>query len=242
MKKLSSLIHYELETSIKFICYFYAIEYTILFILNVPVFMKVWTTNDISISGLELNTVIFVAVVAFEGFYEDFRMLIQNGFTRKYIFISTISLFTLIAGLMSMVDTIMGNILSKYNGYYSLFQGIYGNEQSFFHNWLFLFLAYLLICSITYLIILIYNKVGKKLFMYMVSALGLFSMLVIPLLLKTAVTKGFMDKAMELFLKSFGFMRDGTINFMYPIISLLLVIGIISTAAYYVNRKTEVRN
>ena len=54
---------------------------------------------------------IFVGIVGILQMNEDFRMLMQNGFTRTYIFSATVAQFAFISGLMSLIDTAAGMIL-----------------------------------------------------------------------------------------------------------------------------------
>ena len=69
------------------------------------------TYEDMGVSALEMNSIVFVSILGVLGFKEDFKMLIQNGFTRKYIFMATLSLFCFISGIMALVDTVVGNVI-----------------------------------------------------------------------------------------------------------------------------------
>ena len=42
--------------------------------------------ENVGTNCLEINTLFFVSILGALGFKEDFKTLIQNGFTRKYIF------------------------------------------------------------------------------------------------------------------------------------------------------------
>lgn len=67
------------------------------------------TFEDIGTNRLEMNTLFYVGVLGVLGFNQDFKMLMQNGFTRKYIFIATLSMFCFISGTMALVDMVAGN-------------------------------------------------------------------------------------------------------------------------------------
>ena len=169
-------------------------------------------------------------------------MLIQNGFTRKYIFLSTFSLFAFISGIMSLVDTILGNVLHHwFHGYHSLFGGLYGYGHSYFLGWVWLFFVYMLICCLFYLVILIINKIGKKISVYAGITLGLTIILIIPALIKFVLPKDLTDRIAAFGLKAFGFMTDGTINFMYPVFIFVLAACILNLCSYCVIRKTELK-
>ena len=107
MKKLGTVIRYECVTSFKYIWIFYAIEYAVVAAVFLLSYITNGSSGKIGTNGLEFNSFIYVGILGILGFKEDFKMLIQNGFTRKYIFLSTFSLFAFISGIMSLVDTIL---------------------------------------------------------------------------------------------------------------------------------------
>lgn len=47
------------------------------------------------------------------GFKSDFKMLIQNGFTRKYIFISTMAVMSFMSIVGSVIDTLLAKTIIK---------------------------------------------------------------------------------------------------------------------------------
>lgn len=86
MKNLKSIIQYECMTSFKYIWIFYAIQYAIVGLITITIGLIMGTFEDVGTNCLEINTLIYVCVLGVLGFNEDFKMLIQNGFTRKYIY------------------------------------------------------------------------------------------------------------------------------------------------------------
>lgn len=118
--------------------------------------------DNIGSNCLEINSLSLSGFWARWGIREDFRMLIQNGFTRKYIFIATVSLYLFISGIMALVDTIMGNVLHAVRpDYFSLYGALYGYHNVLI-NWLWLFLVYMAVCFLLYLMILVINRTGKQ--------------------------------------------------------------------------------
>lgn len=102
MNKLKTIIQYECATSFKYIWLFYAIQYTIVTLISIIIGISVGTFENVGTNCLEINSLIYVGILGVLGFKEDFRMLLQNGFTRKYIFIATFSLFCFISGIMAL--------------------------------------------------------------------------------------------------------------------------------------------
>ena len=107
MSKLKSAILYEYSTKIKAMVLFYLIQYLIVALIFSIVAISVGG-EEIGSNALEFSSVIFISVIGVLGYKEDFKALIQNGYTRKYIFGATICMFTLLAGTMALIDTIIG--------------------------------------------------------------------------------------------------------------------------------------
>lgn len=142
MNKLKSIIQYECMTSFKYIWIFYAIQYAIVGLITLIIGIVSGSFENVGTNCLEINTLFFVSILGALGFKEDFKTLIQNGFTRKYIFIAALSLFSFMSGIMAFIDTVVGNFLHYFNkDYTSLYSGIYGYDNIVM-NWLWLFLVY----------------------------------------------------------------------------------------------------
>lgn len=242
MKKLKTVIAYECATSFKYIWIFYLIVFSAVAIISVIAYVSTGNLDKVGTNALEVNSMIYVGVLGVLGFKEDFKMLIQNGITRKYIFLSTFSLFAFVSSIMALVDIILANVLHTLSsGYNSLFSGLYGYEHTILINWLWLFLVYMLICCLLYLITLTINKIGKTASIFTGVTLGLIIVLIIPVVVKFILPQDFTNQVIEFSLKAIGFMADGTINFIYPILLLILIAGILSTCAYFVIRRTELK-
>ena len=167
-------------------------------------------------------------------------MLIQNGFTRKYIFIATLSMFGFISGTMALIDTIVGNLIHHYNNSYStLYGSIYGYDNLFM-NWLWLFLLYVTFCCLLYLIILIINKTGKNVSIILGVIFGGIVLLIVALF-RYVFTGETIHNILEFLMKAMGFMADGTINYIFPTITLFILLAILGSGAYAIIRRTELK-
>ena len=208
MKKLKSIIQYECMTSFKYIWMFYAIQYLSVGFISIGIGLVLGNFDDIGTNFLEINTLIYVAILGVLGFHDDFKMLIQNGFTRKYIFIATISMFCFISGTMAFIDTVVANMLHYINsGYLSLYSSLYGYENIFM-NWLWLFLLYVAFCSLLYLV-------------------------------RYVFTAEVISDILKLFMEVMGFMANGTINYIFPVLTLLVFVTILAVGSYTIIRRTE---
>lgn len=240
MKKLNTVIQYECTTSFKYIWIFYAIQYAIVMLISIIVGISMGSFENVGTNCLEINTLIYVGILGVLGFKEDFKMLIQNGFSRKYIFLATVSMFLFISGIMALVDTIVGNLLHHFPGSYSsLFGGLYGYGNVFV-NWIWLLLFYMFVCSLLYLGILVINKVGKTASIYLGILLG-GAVLLIVALFRFVLPDTFVNDLATLAAKAMGFMGNGTINFFFPILTFLIITALLGLGSYAVIRRTELR-
>ena len=239
MTKVKSAVLYEYFTKIKAIGIFYLIQYLITALIFSIVAICT-EGNEIGSNALEISSVAFVSVVGVLGYKEDFKALIQNGYTRKYIFVATICMFALLAGTMALIDTIIGNAIHSFRDhYFTLYGALYGYNHIVF-NWIWLTVFYLMFCSLFYLGVLVINRVGKTISLLIgVGICGL--ILLVIALFRYVFSDEFVSKAAELMMKAMGFMGDGTTNLFFPILSFLIIGAIFGFGAYAVTRRTELR-
>lgn len=239
MSKLKSAILYEYSTKIKAMVLFYLIQYLIVALIFSIVAISVGG-EEIGSNALEFSSVIFISVIGVLGYKEDFKALIQNGYTRKYIFGATICMFTLLAGTMALIDTIIGNSIHYFNdNYFTLFGSLYGYGNVFL-NWLWLTVLYLMFCSLFYLAVLVINRVGKMVSLFIGVGLSCVILLVTSLF-RFVFSQEFVSAAAEFMMKAMGFMSNGTTNLFFPILSFLVIGAVFGIGSYAVIRRTELK-
>ena len=239
MSKLKSAVLYEYLTKVRAIGIFYLIQYLIVALIFAIVAICT-EGKETGSNALEFSSVVFVSVIGVLGYKEDFKALLQNGYTRKYIFGATVCMFTLLAGTLALIDTIIGNSLHYFNdNYFTLYGGIYG-YGNVFANWLWLTALYLMFCSLFYLAVLVINRVGKT--VSLLIGVGVCSIILLVIALFQFVfphqlvsnTWGFMVEGMR-------FMSDGTTNLFFPVLSFLVIGVVFGIGSYAVIRRTELR-
>lgn len=240
MKQLKSIIQYECVTSFKYIWIFYAIQYAVVALITIIIGIGTGGMEEVGTNLLEMNSLIYVGILGALGFKEDFKMMIQNGFIRKYIFTATMSMFCVISGTLAFVDTIVGNIYHHLkNDYTSLYGGLYGYDNLFL-NWLWLTLVYVLVCSLLYLIILVINKVGKAISVYLGIIFG-GVILIIAAMFRYVLSGETVGRIIRFLSEAMGFMSDGTINYLFPVLTLLIITVVLGIGSYAVIRNTELK-
>ena len=130
MNKLKAIIQYECSTSFKYIWRFYGILYSIMLFIFAIVSISTGSLKNVGSNCFEFHSMIFVSILGVLGFKEDFKMLLQNGFPRKYIFWGELSMFLSTSVTMALVDTVVGHVLHHFiDNYASLFGSIYGYDN-----------------------------------------------------------------------------------------------------------------
>ena len=239
MTKLKSAVLYEYLTKVRAIGFFYLIQYLIVALIFAIVAICT-EGKETGSNALEFSSVVFVSVIGVLGYKEDFKALLQNGYTRKYIFGATVCMFTLLAGTLALIDTIIGNSLHYFNdNYFTLYGGIYG-YGNVFANWLWLTALYLMFCSLFYLAVLVINRVGKTVSLLIgVVVCGI--ILLVIALFQFVFPDELVSKTWEFMMKAMGFMGDGTTNLFFPVLSFLVIGVVFGIGSYAVTRRTELR-
>lgn len=239
MTELKSAVLYEYLTKVRAIGIFYLIQYSIVALIFAIVAICT-EGKETGSNALEFSSVVFVSVTGVLGYKEDFKALLQNGYTRKYIFGATICMFTLLAGTLALIDTIIGNSLHYFNdNYFTLYGGIYG-YGNVFANWLWLTALYLMFCSLFYLAVLVINRVGKTVSLLIGVVVCSIILLVIALF-QFVFPDELVSKTWEFMMKAMGFMGDGTTNLFFPVLSFLVIGVVFGIGSYAVIRRTELR-
>ena len=239
MTELKSAVLYEYLTKVRAIGIFYLIQYSIVALIFSIVAICT-EGKETGSNALEFSSVVFVSVIGVLGYKEDFKALLQNGYTRKYIFGATVCMFTLLAGTLALIDTIIGNSLHYFNdNYFTLYGGIYG-YGNVFANWLWLTALYLMFCSLFYLAVLVINRVGKTVSLLIgVVVCGI--ILLVIALFQFVFPDELVSKTWEFMMKAMGFMGDGTTNLFFPVLSFLVIGVVFGIGSYAVIRRTELR-
>lgn len=239
--KLKTIIKFECFTSLKPLAIFYAILYGIILFGYLIAWMIQGHLGDAVFNGTEMACMIYLGVLGSLGFNEDFKFFMQNGFTRKSILIGTFGMFTFISLLMAFVDTCMTALLMRFTGFASLFSQIYGPGHSILIQFIWLFSLYFLVSSLMYLLNLISNKIGKKIFYFILITLGLVLFVITPLLFNLVLPRDLVMDIVYGVLRVIGYRSDGTIQFLIPILTIAAVNVLIMISSYHVIKKTELK-
>ncbi len=238
MNKLTSAISYGCLTKIRPLTIFYLVEYGF-FALIMAIVVLCTGNVETNSSGAEMASAVFVSIMGALSFKEDFKAFLQNGFPRRYIFISTFCSFFLVSAAMALIDTLLGNVLHHFIKHFTIFGTLYG-YGNLLTNWLWLTFVYMMFCSIFYLAALVVNKVGKTASLLIgVSLAGV--ILLIAALFRLVLSSELVSRIGRLVLNTFGFMNNGTVNLVYPILTFIVIGAVFGLGSYVLIRHTELK-
>ncbi len=238
MNKLKSAISYGCLTKIKPLMIFYLVEYGF-FALIMAIVVLCTGNVETNSSGAEMASAVFVSIMGALSFKEDFKAFLQNGFTRRYIFLSTFCSFFLVSAAMALIDTLLGNALHHFMKHFTIFGTLYG-YGNLLTNWLWLTFVYVMFCSLFYLAALVINKVGKT--TSLLIGVGLAGViLLIAALFRFVFSSEVVSRIGRFLLNAFGFMNDGRINLVFPILTFLMLCAVFGLGSYALIRHTELK-
>lgn len=236
--KLWTVIKYEICTALRPLLIFWAIMYGI--VAALLFFARVTGQEALQVNGLEISSFIFLGIFGNLGFHEDFRMLIQNGFTRKYIYAGAAAMFMGITAVMAAVDTTVPELLGM-EEYHTLFVGMYGEGHFILIQWFWLFLLYFTVCGICYFFTLVSNKIGKKNFWLLLVLAGAVCLIVLPVIISRFLPDAAAAALTRTVLQLAGFDESGSVALIWPLGTLLVICIVFAALSYGMIRKAEIK-
>lgn len=182
-------VKYQFAEAKKPLIIYYAIIFTLVAIayISANVFFSVHV-NNISFSGVEMASMIFIFVAGLNSFKETFRMFMQNGVSRKTLFLSYLLSLLPVCGIMAVIDNSLG-ILDRYtSNYRSVFLQFYGSWfgdnpgiiQTYAVGLLWGLTTYAACAMAGYLITVLYYRMNKALKLLVSIGVPVFLIIVLP--------------------------------------------------------------
>ena len=171
--ELKSIVKYNLNSLKKSILIYYSIFITVCICL-----VLLSNTGNVTTSGLEISSVIFIFVVGLNSFKENFYFMKSNNVSRKdFIYGTAVSMIP-VSLFMAFVDIIINRIYNIFIKCPTIYETIYtsfiNNNQLSINNWVqnnsietlfnaftFQFAMCLALFSLGFLITIIYYKSNK---------------------------------------------------------------------------------
>lgn len=160
------------------------------------------TSSFNSTGAIEVSTSVFLFVAGLNCFKETFLMMMQNGISRKTMYISRIISMLSIAGIMSVIDRIIGTLFGRFSGtnirfhvegfyeqYFSRHASEAGFLQKHFEGWILTLLIYFAALAVGYFITTAYYRMNKALKVAVSVGVPVGLFIVLPLV-DTGIAKG----------------------------------------------------
>lgn len=142
--------------------------------------------QNLSMSGVNVTSMIFLFVCGLNAFKEDFYFFLQNGVSRKTQFTALCLSTPVVALIMAAADSAIDLLIGLFLPYNSLFGMLYGDAAAGFTGVLmqtaWILCLYLSILAAGYLIALFYYRMNTMLKVLVSVGVPVFFTLVLPLL------------------------------------------------------------
>lgn len=172
---IKSAVIYRLKETRKSVIFFYLVIIGLSLLMGLSAVSFVSSTMSISFGGMEFASAIFMLVLGLNSFRENFRMMLQNGLSRRTMFYSFAVSSLILSAVMSLVaelTTLIGELISYMHPNISIigmmeqlyaaryFGGGHG-LQMFAEGFLFFFCVFTAAIAGGYLITVLYYRMSK---------------------------------------------------------------------------------
>lgn len=244
---MKSAIIYQLADMRKplFIYYSIIIFLLVVTILTTEVFVGI-SINGTVINGIELSTMIFIFVCGLNSFKETFRMFIQNGLSRRTLFLSFLYSLLPVTGVMALIDTSLGAIGRSLGSYKSFFLEFYQHYfsgasalQIFLVGFALSFLLYATSALAGYFITTLYYRMNKGLKLMVSIGVPALILFVLPLV-DMSIAHGAISRGIgQLFLLASG--AKAGYNPLYPLVSCIIVGSTLAVLTFLLQRRAVIK-
>jgi hypothetical protein len=243
---MKSAMIYQISEMKKPLLIYYAIIFFLLLasFLTTEVFLHI-SANGTTINGIEISSMIFIFVCGLNSFKEPFRMFLQNGLSRKTLFLSYLCSLLPVSGVMAIIDTSIGAIGRSLGSYQSAFHEFYrqyfpavGPGQVFVGFALSL-LLYTTSALTGYFITSLYYRMSKGLKLLVSIGVPVLLIIVLPIV-DMGYANGAISRGLgEIFLLASG-VKAGY-NPLYPLGSCIILSSVLAGLTYLLQRRAVIK-
>jgi hypothetical protein len=253
---LNLSVKYQLHDSKKPLVVFYSVLFlsTLIIILLTGFSKNSVVSVKGSLQGLEMASAVFLFVAGLTSFREIFRLFVQNGVSRKALFLGRLITVACISMGMSLIDNMAARFFRAIlpaGGrleYMSLFEMLYGSRYAsrssgflrLFEGILLMFTIYVGLSMIGYFITTLYYRMQKGTKIAVSIGVPAFLFILLPMV-DSYVFGGALGRAIEKFLLfAFGFLNGA--NPYYAMVTMLLIFAVFSGLSWLLVRKAVVKD
>lgn len=241
--KLKSAFKYQLYEFKKPMQIYYLVIY-LLFI-----FFGISTLSSINngFGGMEYASIVFIFICGLNSFKDDFKMFLQNGLSRKTLFISFTYSMVLVSVIMALIDSINGAIASAIFRYDSMYMQLYqlrytGMGNGFLklsEGLLWYIFAYAMVGMVGFFITVLYYRMNKGL--KLLVSIGVPSLIFVVLpMYDSYFTKGAIFRSIGSFF-SFAWGYKNGYNPYFSMVTCTLISVLFGTLSYLLIKNAQVK-
>jgi hypothetical protein len=202
---------------------------------------------DVNLGGMEAASMIFIFVSGLNSFKETFRMFIQNGLSRKTLFISFVCGIIPISAFMALIDSINGVLAGMVSNYQTAYMQFYGQRYAGSSNgilqlvegFLWSIFAYAMLAMTGYFITTLYYRMNKGLKFIVSIGVPAFFFIILPII-DTNFTDGVISKGITNFF-SFAWGYKNGFNPYFSMVTCTLIFALFGGLSYLLIRKAVVK-
>lgn len=203
------------------------------------VLVNVWlhnSGNDAKMGGLETSTVVFVFIAGLNCFKANYKFMSANGVSRKRFFRGNMLSLLGIAGLATIIDTVLAFVFRSFMNYHQTYEQLYRNTNVF-NGMVWLFFIYTAAITLGWLITMLYYRSGKQLKLVISFAPAV---LLIGLGVLNGLVGGSIFSAIVRF--TVGFWGLKSMNSYVAALNLSLFTALLGTFIFLLVRKAPIKN
>lgn len=243
---MKSAMIYQISEMKKPLLIYYAIIFFLLLasFLTTEVFLHI-SANGTTINGIEISSMIFIFVCGLNSFKEPFRMFLQNGLSRKTLFLSYLCSLLSVTGVMAIVDTSIGAIGHSLGSYQSAFHEFYWQHFSaagpgqVFVGFALSLLLYTTSALTGYFIASLYYRMNKGLKLLVSIGVPVLLIIVLPIV-DMGYANGVISRGLgEILLLASG-VKAGY-NPLYPLGSCIILSSVLAGLTYLLQRRAVIK-
>jgi len=211
------------------------------------------STTESGFGGMEICSIIFLFVCGLNSFKEFFRMLMQNGISRRTLFLGRIMTILSVCAGMAVIDKIIlliGKLIASHSsriGFTGLFDMIYAVRmdqvsglQMQVDGFIFNMCLYLAAMTIGYFITIAFYRMSKIAKITVAVGVPMILLNVVPILDAMLLNGVIMKTLINTVSFAFGFKNGG--NPYFGVVSLLLIAVVFCALSWLTMRKAVVRD
>ena len=183
--KLTAAIKYYLNDFKRAVAVFYSILIFIFVALLIT--FTYFEVDNVSISGPEGSSLIFLFVVGLNSFKNPFRLFLQTGRSRRTLFVGYVVSLAILSVVMVLLDAGMdwlySSSLRNESLFISSFQARYGtNGAAFLDSLLWSFISYMALGMSGYFLTTLFYRMNKALKLVVSIGVPIFFLTVLPII------------------------------------------------------------